>query len=51
MNDKGMIAPYLASFLVNLFKLENKTQYKLIKVHISIKMNDFLINGCIPVTL
>ena len=28
MNNKGMIAPHLASFLVNLFKPENKIQLK-----------------------
>ena len=31
MNVKGMIAPYLASSLVNLFKPENKSQLKLKK--------------------
>ena len=45
MNDKGMIAPYLASSLVNLFKPENKSQLKLMKDHSSIRINDFLING------
>ena len=29
MNDKGMIAPYLATSLVNLFKPENKSQFTL----------------------
>ena len=28
MNDKGMIAPYLASSLVNLFKPENESQFR-----------------------
>ena len=51
MNDKGMIAPYLASSLVNLFKLENKSQFRLRKDPNSTKMNDFLIHGSIPVTL
>ena len=41
MNDKGMIAPFLASFLVNLFKPENKSQFKLRKNPNSTKMNDF----------
>ena len=31
MNDKGMIATYLASSLVNLFKPENKSQFRLRK--------------------
>ena len=51
MNDKGMIAPYLASSLVNLLKPENKSQFKLKKDPNSTKMNDFLINDGIPVTL
>ena len=29
MNDKCMMAPYLASSLVNLFKPENKSQFRL----------------------
>ena len=48
MSDKGMIAPYLASSLFNLFKPENKSQFELTKDHISIRMNDFLTNGGIP---
>ena len=51
MNDKGLIAPYLASSLVNLFKSENKSQFRLTKDLNSTKMIDFLINGGIPVTL
>ena len=46
-----MIAPYLASSLVNLFKPENKSQFRLRKDPYSSKMNDFLIHGNIPVTL
>ena len=52
MNVKGMIAPYLASSLVNLFTPENKSQFRLEKDLKSIKMKDFfLINGGIPITL
>ena len=51
MDDNGMIAPYLASSLVNLFKPENKSQFRLKKDLNSTKMNDFLINKGIPVTL
>ena len=51
MNDKGMISPYLAFSLVNLLKPENKSQFRLKKDLTSTKMNDFLINGGIPVTL
>ena len=51
INDNGMIAPYLASSLVNLFKPENKSQFRIIKHPNSTKMNDFLINNSVPVTL
>ena len=51
MNEKGLIAPYLASSLVNLFKPENKSQFRLEKDLNSTKMNDFLIHGSIPITL
>ena len=50
-NDNGMTAPYFASFLVDLFKPENVSRFKLIKNQNSIRMNDFLINTSIPVTL
>ena len=46
-----MIAPYLASSLVNLFKSENKSQFRKRKDLNSTKMNDFLIHGNIPVSL
>ena len=51
MNNNGLIAPYLASSLVNLFKPENKSQFRLKKDLNSTKMNDFNINKGIPVTL
>ena len=51
MNNNGLIAPYLASSLVNLFKPENKSQFRLKKDLNSTKMNDFSINEGIPVTL
>ena len=51
MNDKGMITTYLASSLVNLFKPENKSQFRFKKDLNSTKMKDFLINKGIPVTL
>ena len=46
-----MIAPYSASSLVNLFKLENKSQFRLLKDLNSTEMYDFLIHGNKPVTL
>ena len=51
MNDKGMIAPYLASSLVNLLKPESKSQFRLRKDSNSSKVNDFLIHGKIPVSI
>ena len=51
MDEKGLIAPYLASSLVNLFKPENKSQFRLRKDPNSTKMNGFLIHGNIPVPL
>ena len=51
MNDKGMIAPYSASSLVNLFEPEKKSQFRLIKDFNSTKKIDFLIHGNLPVTL
>ena len=51
MIKNGLIAPYLASPLVNLFKPENKSQFRLKKDLNSTKMNDFLINEGVPVTL
>ena len=51
MNDKGLIAPYLACSLVNLYKPENRSQCRLIKDIISTKMNDVLIKTGVTVTL
>ena len=51
MNDKVMIATYLASSLVNPLTPQNTSQFKLIKYPNSISMNGFLIKGVIPVSL
>ena len=51
MNDKGMIARYSTSSLVNLFTPENTSQFSLVKDPSSIRMNDFLISRSIPVIL
>ena len=51
MNNKGMIATYLASSLVNLFKPEIKKHFRLNIDINSTKMNEFLIKECIPVTI
>ena len=51
MNEKGLIAPYLTSSLVEVFKKDNKSQFRLRKDPNSTKMNDLLIHGNIPVTI
>ena len=51
INDKAWIAPYLVASLVSLFKPENKSQFRFKKYLNSSKMNGFLINEGIPLTL
>ena len=51
MNDQGLIAPYLSTSPVNLFKPENKSEFRLRKDPNSTKLNEFLIHRGIPVTL
>ena len=51
MNDKGMIPPFLASSLVEVFKSDNKSQFRLREDPDSTKLNDFLIHGNMPVTI
>ena len=51
MNDKGLIAAYLTTSLVEVFKKDNKSRFRLRKDPNSTKMNDFLIHGTIPVTI
>ena len=51
MNDKGMIAPYLTTSLVEVFKKDNKSQFRLRNDPNSTKLSDFLIHGTIPVTI
>ena len=51
MDDKGLIATYLVPSLVEVFKKDNKSQFRLRKEPNSTKMNDFLIHATIPVTI
>ena len=51
LNDKGMIAPYLASSLVNFSKPEKTSQFGVLKDLKSTRMNDFWIDTRVPVTL
>ena len=46
-----MIAPYITTSLVEVFKKDNKSQLRLRKDNNSTKMNNFLIHGTIPVTI
>ena len=50
MNDRGMIASYLVSPLINMFNPGNTSQFKLIEDPKTNSVNDVLINK-IPVTL
>ena len=51
MYGKGLIAPYLASSLVEVFISDNKSLFRLRKDPNSTKKNDFLIHGQIPIAL
>ena len=51
MNDQGLIALFLTSSLVEVFRKDNKSQFRLRKDPDSTKLNDFLIHGKIPVTI
>ena len=51
MNDMGIIAPYLTTSLVEVFKKDKKSIFRLRKDPDSTKINDFLIHGSIPVTI
>ena len=51
MNDKGLITHYLTTSLVEVFKKDYKSQFRLRKDPNSTKLNDFLIHGTIPVTI
>ena len=46
-----MIAPYLTTSLVEVYKKDNKSQFRLTKDPNSTEMNDFLIHGTILVTI
>ena len=51
LNDRGIIASYLLSPLSKITNPENTSQFKLVKVPDSNRVNDLLINKTIPVTL
>ena len=51
MNDNGLIAPYLTTSLFEVFKKDNKSQFRLRKDPNSTKLIVFLIHGTIPVTI
>ena len=51
MNERVIIASYLISPLAKIFNPENSTQFKLINVSTSDRVNDLKINNSIPITL
>ena len=51
MNDQGLIAPFLTNSLVEVFRKDNKSQFRIRKNPNSTKLNDFLIHGTIPITI
>ena len=51
MDANGMIASYLALPLVEVFRKDNKSQFRIRKDPNSTKLNDFLIHGTIPITI
>ena len=51
MNDRGILASYLMSPLSKITNTEISTQFKLIKVSSSNRVNDLKINNSIPITL
>ena len=51
MDANGMIASHLALPLVEVFRKDNKSQFRIRKDPNSTKLNDFLIHGTIPITI
>ena len=51
MNDRGIIASYLKSHLSKITNPENTTQFRLVKVSSSNRVNGMLIHNTIPITL
>ena len=49
--DRGIIASYLLSPLAKITNPENSTQFKIVKVSSSNRVNDLLIHNSIPITL
>ena len=50
MNDRGILATYLMSPLSKITIPENSSQFKLVKDHISKRVNDLLKKNTIPIT-
>ena len=51
MNDRGILATYLMSFLSKITNPEKSSQFKLVKDSSSNRVNDLLIHNTIPITL
>ena len=50
MNDRGILASFLMPPLSEITNPENSTQFKLVKVSTSNRVNDLKINNSIPIT-
>ena len=51
MNDRGILATYLMSPLSEITNPENTSQFKLVKISSSNRVNDLKIHNSIPITL
>ena len=51
MNERGRLAPYLMSPLSKITNAENTSQFRLVKVSTSSRVNDLLLHNSIPITL
>ena len=51
MNDRGILASYLMALLSKLTNPENTSQFRLVKVSNSNRVNDLKVNKTIPITL
>ena len=50
-NDRSILATYLMSLLSKITNFKKTSQFKLVKVSSSIRVNDILINNSIPITI
>ena len=51
LNDRGILASYLMSLLYRITNPDNTSQFRLVKDHISNRVNDLLMKNKVPITL